>query len=343
MIGVNLTHKPHPNISSLITEGKTTFSDVSCVDPHQLSLANEEYKRVHDLLQVKEPMLFKGLSFDILIERYRMMRTQILSREGKHHQTLVDLAIETISEIYDIPEDQIKWNVSFNLEGFIDPSFEGEEELDIDPERLPYLNQEIKKRKILNALVHGSSMHIWKSCHHLVKTELKAISPVLPMLYDSYTSVLGFCIWQGLPDALQQGFEEGTLMTQGINRITFDDQDEPSIEVEAINFPSMLHEVNKGVIDLIICHGLPEDVTEDELKFIYSKADRYQDEYWHYIISPSIWARLLKFAKCRTQKLPEILMEISLLEFDHLETLMRALGDDSNRAEKLLEKYGITS
>jgi hypothetical protein len=104
-----------------------------------------------------------------------------------------------------------------------------------------------------------------------------------------------------------------------------------------------LHEVNKGVIDLIICHGLPEDVTEDELKYIYSKADRYQDEYWHYVVSPSIWARLLKFAKCKTQNLPNILMEISLLEFDELETLIRALGDDSDRAEKLLEKYGITN
>ena len=176
----------------------------------------------------------------------------------------------------------------------------------------------------------------------MVKEELKALSPVLPMLYDSYTSVLGFCIWQGLPDTLKQGFDEGTLVTQGINRITFDD-DQPSIEVEAINFPSMLHEVNKGVIDLIICHGLPEDVTEDELKYIYSKADRYQDEYWHYVVSPSIWARLLKFAKCKTQNLPNILMEISLLEFDELETLIRALGDDSDRAEKLLEKYGITN
>lgn len=340
MIGANLTHKPHPNISNLITEGKTTFSDVFCVAPYQISLANEEFARVHNHFELKEPLLFQNLSFELLIERYQMMRTQILSREGKHHERLAQLAIETISEIYDIPEDQINWNVNFNLEGLIDPAFEDDEELEIDPERIPFLQEEVKKRKILNALVHGSSMHIWKSCHHLVNSELKAISPVLPMLYDSYTAVLGFSIWQSLPDTLQQGFEEGTLMTQGINRITFDEEENPNIEVEAINFPAMLHEVNKGVIDLIVCHGLPE-VTEDELKYIYQKADRYQDEYWHYVISPSIWARLLKFAKTKTQNLPEIIMEISLLEFEELETLMRALGDNSDRTEKLLIKYGI--
>lgn len=341
MIGTNLVLKPHPNIAQLITEGKTTFSDVLCIEPFQISLASEEFERVHNHFQLKEPLLFQDAQFELLIERYQMMRTQILSREGKHHERLTQLAIETISEIYDIPEDQIKWNVNFNLEGLIDPSFEDDEELNIDPERIPFLEEQIKKRKILNALVHGSSMHIWKSCHHLVSSELKRISPILPLMYDSYTAILGFCIWQSLPDALQQGFEDGTLMTQGINRITFDQKENPNIEVEAINFPAMLHEVNKGVIDLIICHGLPEDVTEDELKYIYQKADRYQDEYWHYVISPSIWARLLKFAKTKTQNLPEIIMEISLLDFEQLETLMRALCENSDRTEKLLIKYGI--
>ena len=245
MIGANLTHQPHPEIETNITEGNTTFSDVLCVEPHLLSLADEEFTRVHDLFKLKENYLFQNPKFDLLIERYQMMRTQILSRETKHHKALIDLAIETISEIYGIPEDQINWDVKFNLEGFIDPSFEEPEELNIDPERLPYLKEEIQKRKLLNALVHGSSMLVWKSCHHLVGKELKEMSIVLPMLYDSYTAVLGYCIWLSLPNTIQQGFDEGTLMTQGINRITFDDQ-EPSIEVEAINFPAMLHEVNKG-------------------------------------------------------------------------------------------------
>lgn len=342
MIGSTKKVKPNPEIYKHIQNQNTTFSDIKSLSPHLISLADQEFSAVHDFLELKEKHLIDSFDFESLIKRLHMMRTQIISREGKHQKDLTKLAVSVISEIYDIPEDQINWDVKFSLEGLIDPSFE-EEELEIEPDRIPFVLKEIKKRKILNAFVHGSSMHIWKSCHHLVGDKLKKISPVLPILYDSYTSILGFCIWQNTPNGLEQGFNEGSLMTQGINRITFDEEETPNIEVEAVNFPSMLHEVNKGAMDLIICHGIPEDVTEGELKYIYSKADRYQDEFWHYLISPSLWSRLLKSLNTGTENIPEILMEISLLDLEQLETIMRALGEDSNRTIKILNSYGIAN
>lgn len=343
MIGDRLRHKPHPAIAELIAEERTPFSDL-CVSPFLFSLANEEFERVYNHLKEKEPLLFRNPEFDLLIERYKQMRDQILSRESNHTEELISLAIKAISEIYDIPEDQIKWNVNFNLEGLIDPSFVQDiDDLDIDEERLPYLQEQIEKRILLNSLVHGSSMHIWKSLHYIVSTELKKLSPILPVLYDVYTAVLGYSIWLSVPDGLQLAVDEGTLISQGINQITFDEDDDPQISVEAINFPAMLHEVNKGALDLIICHGIPEDVTEDELKYIYAIADKYSDEYWHYIISPSIWNRLLKYAKVRTKDLPDVLMELSLLDFTELKSVFTAICRDTDYAHEILIQNNVIS
>ena len=211
-----------------------------------------------------------------------------------------------------------------------------EEELNIDPDRMEFLLAEIKKRIILNTLAHGSSMHIWKSSHHIVSLELKELSPILPVLYDAYTAILGFLIWQSNPDQMQIAMDQGNLLAQGINKIKFD-EDEIEIEVEAVNFPAMLHEVNKAAIDLVICHGLPEDVSEDELKFIYQEADKYKDEFWHYLVSPSLWTRLLLSLKVTTQELPDCIMKIAQLDLNKLDHLFQLLADDKD-AENFLKQ-----
>lgn len=311
MIGERLAHKPHPALTELIQERKTPFSQF--FSPQQLiSLCDEEYTRVHQHLENKEPLLFRNPEFSLCVERYNQMRNQILSRESTHRDELTQLAIDVISEIYDIPEGQINWTADFNLEGMIDPSADQDtEDLDISPDRLPFLSAEIEKRVLLNSLVHGSSVHIWKSCHHIVSPELRELSPILPTLYDVYTAVLGYMMWQATPQMFEQAMAEGLLIGQGINQIEFGEDEEINISVEAINFPAMLHEVNKAALDLVICHGLPEDVTEDELKYIYAKADRYEDEFWHYLVSPSLWTRFIEAEKKPTTELPDVLMDLA--------------------------------
>lgn len=311
MIGETLRHKPHPALNELINQRKTPFSHL--FSPETLfSLCNQEYERVHEHLEEKEPLLFQNPEFSLCMERYKQMRDQIMSREANHREELIQLAIEVVSEIYDIPEGQLRWKVDFNLEGMIEPSMDQDtEELDIDPDRIPFLSAEIEKRVLLNMLVHGSSMHIWKSSHHIVSPELRELSPILPMLYDVYTAVLGYMMWQATPSMFEQAIEEGELIAQGINQLEFDDDEELQVTVEAINFPAMLHEVNKAAIDIVICHGIPDDVTEDELKYIYAKADRYEDEFWHYLVSPSVWARFISAENKTTQELPDAIMDLA--------------------------------
>ena len=335
LIGNNFKHKPHPAIEEHINLRLTPFTKI--FDPIQLlQLCDQEYTRVYEHLQAKEPQLFQNPELSLCVKRYEQMRNQILSREAPHREQLISLAIQVISEIYDIPEGQLRWKVDFNLENQIEPAEQGKEELDIDPDRMEFLLAEIKKRIILNTLAHGSSMHIWKSSHHIVSLELKKLSPILPVLYDAYTAILGFLIWQSNPDQMQIAMDQGNLLAQGINKIKFD-EDEIEIEVEAVNFPAMLHEVNKAAIDLVICHGLPEDVSEDELKFIYQEADKYKDEFWHYLVSPSLWTRLLLSLKVTTQELPDCIMKIAQLDLNKLDHLFQLLADDKD-AENFLKQ-----
>lgn len=47
-----------------------------------------------------------------------------------------------------------------------------------------YLLEEINKRLTLNLLIQGSAQHAFLTSHHLVRDELAAIDPNLPLLYD---------------------------------------------------------------------------------------------------------------------------------------------------------------
>jgi hypothetical protein len=339
MIGPEKKYQPHPNFARCIHNGQTTFSGVKGIDEYQISLANLEYDYVIDLFESKEPFTFKNLSFDNLMQRFMTLRGNVLTTEDPMRNQLKEIALQTITDLYNLPE--LKWDIEFSLESMI--NYESDKTpLDIDRSRMEFLNEEVKKRKILNSLVHGSSMHIWKSIHHIVKDEIRQLSPVLFSLYDSYVSTVGFIIWLYDPLAAAQNLQNGSQFSQGVNSIQFGDE-ETTIHVRAVNFPTMLHEINKGALDLIVCHGLPDNVSKDELKYIYREADKYEDEVWHYTISPAIWSKLITQLSLPSQALPEVIMKISKLSLSQLEDILDLTCREDSYLLTQLRKLNVIS
>lgn len=303
-------------------------------------LAFKEFKRCLDLFIERNP----GLSPDEAANRIAGVQALIIRNEEPFKKELEELAIDTIKDIYQVPD-------YVDLKGFIHPRLclDTEQDHDADPflelslEQKNKMRDEIQKRVILNGLVHGSSMHIWKGIYHLVAQELDAINPQLRELYNYYTSTIGIAIWLINPDQFQEVIDDGIkLTTQGFNKLEFDKEEcGGKIEAKGINFPVLLHELNKGVIDWLISAGIPQDYTADELRYYYSKADAYENEPWHYTLSPTLWSDLLQVAQVPNENIPKLISIIAKLSYQQLVDLFRLIEDDKESATKKIKGWKL--
>ena len=269
---------------------------------------------------------------------------QILLNEEPFKARLEELAIQTIKDIYQVPD-------YVDMKGFIHPRLsldteqdhDAESFLDLTLEQKNKMRDEIHKREILNGLCHGSSMHIWKGVYHLVAAELDEINPQLKGLYDYYTSTLGISIWLINPDMFQDMIENDTQLTQGFNELKFDKQKGfgGQIQAKGIDFPVLLHELNKGVVDWLISAGIPQEYTEQELTYYYSKADRYSAEPWHYTLSPTLWSDLLDVVQMPSEELPKLIRKLTKLSYPELVQLFRLIQDDIESAAKQIKGWNI--
>lgn len=268
----------------------------------------------------------------------------ISKQEKPFREELKQLAIETIKDLYKVP-DHVR------LQAFIETNIDLDTSQDDSPK--PFLNlsleqknqmrDEIQKRVILNGLVHGSSMYIWKSVYYIVRERLMSLNPILVQLYDEYTAGINFKFWTLDPVLTQSTIESGQQFTQGFNEIKFDEPGKPAANVlcKGINFPVLLHELNKGVMDYLICHGIPKEYSEEELRYYYSKADAYENEIWHYLLSPTLWNDLLETADVLPENLPRVMMKLSKLSYQTLTEIFRAMMDDKDKARIKLEVWNV--
>jgi hypothetical protein len=304
-------------------------------------LAGQEFKSVCDLFQRRFGDEIKPS--DVLLKVMGLF--EYISRKEKPFVAdLQSLAVEIIRDLYDVPEH-------VDLKAFIEPRIHLDTEQDNNPE--PFLElsleqkntmrDEIQKRVILNGLVHGSSMHIWKGVYYLVKDKLDEMNPQLVELYDEFTAGINFQFWMMNPEGIQNAIENGQQLTQGFNEIKFDQPGKPQATVlcKAINFPALLHEVNKGVIDYLICHSIPKHYSKEELAYYYSKADNYQHEFYHYLLSPTLWVDLLDVLHIDSHLIPNAILQITKLSYSELTDLFRTIINDKAKGREKAIYYKI--
>lgn len=336
-----LEYKPNQTLIKRIDSKMFSLDQNKVFSYKPEQLAFQEYNRCLQLFEQRNP----GLSPDKAKQRMAGSQVLIVKAEAPHREQLENLAIETIRDIYQV-------HAYVDLKAMIRPRLSLDVDQDDDPE--PFLEltleqknsmrDEIYKRQILNGLVHGSSMHVWKGIYHLVSDELDKINPQLRELYNYYTSTLGIALWMKNPNQFQQAIEEDVQWTQGYNTLKFDKEKGygGQIQAAAINFPVMLHELNKGVVDWLISAGIPQSYSEDELRYYYAIADDYKHEVYHYLLSPTLWIGLLDAAKVSNENLPKLISRLTKLSYQELVTLFRLIQDNPEQAKEKIKSWRIS-
>jgi len=303
-------NKPDRGVQDKLSQGDTPFDKVEFPDTpedrpesnFQELLASERYRDV--IAKVQEytgrPVSMEGTSGMMPLQHAMLQSFQnITQTEMAHREELEQLAIEVVKEEMKLPDDAFQWDVKIVGMGEVD--MEGmemgnqnqeddeaaiENEVEIAAE-LENLDQEKAKRRLINSIIQGSAMKGYYMYHN-VADRLEEItgSNTLIRDYGIMMSVNDTMYWQ-LPDqmmntAMQGGSAAGS---EEVDRNT----DPPTIKARGINFPVLVHEIIKGVMEVFAVQGLPDDGSAQD---VIASEDTLEKEVWDIRLGPSIWSKI---------------------------------------------------
>jgi hypothetical protein len=309
---------------------------------------------------------------------------QIIQIERNHREELEQLAVQIVKEEMGLSDDDFNFDAKiigqdeFDVSDFnreqggeqnpqaaniddeemenIEPeTIEIEEELYVD---LAQLNLERAKRRLINSIIQGAS----KKGHYmyqLIPERLQQItgSDSLINLYGIMMSVNDANYWQ-LDDETIKSMGDSVAGKVKLNLPGEDGEEggeedgeeqngKPTIQARGVNFPVLVHELIKGVIEMLGVHGQKTGYNQTpQEKEMYKKVSELEDtlekEMWDLRLGPAIWDRirasfpeevLLENGKQLQNYLFMNIFELPAKEFL---VLMREVISNSNEGKNLL-------
>jgi len=244
-------------------------------------------KRFKDVLKAfKRHHGVEEINVDEFLSGQADLMRQIIKLEHKHEDELIEMAINMVREEFDVTEEDVIIEAKFTTDMSLNKDIN---KLKINPttniefdnhDEFVQANKEVYKRRMVNALIQGSAK---KTNHmfHMIDAELQELEPMLPNLYAKLMSAADYMYM------VQD--DHKPRMIGGIVNVEFpkSEGDIPKIIVEAMTLPVLIHEIVKGVMEILSYHGLPKD--PKIAQFVIDKADFMAAESWDMRLGPPIW------------------------------------------------------
>lgn len=269
--------------------------------------------------------------------------------EKPHRKALEDLAVDIVRTDFNIREGDVIFNVKLKGLGNVPfpPEMKQDEEEMMEPPEITEANymydvdDEVQKRRLINSLISGAS----KKGHyifHLGKPELDAINNKLIPLYQLIMSANDISYWMMGESFVQMAMEsDDDVSHAGYEKITFNEDGIPVITVEAVNFPTLLHEIIKAVVELIATLALPDD--KAMTNYIYDMADYVKAEMWYLRLGPVFWERLMDCIPVNHAAIKsQLLGKLFEAETDDFNDIMRSAisTDNQQKAKNFFDDWG---
>jgi hypothetical protein len=160
--------------------------------------------------------------------------------------------------------------------------------------RTDKVNLEKAKRRLINGIIQGVSKK-GHYMYHMVTDKLRDITGSDDLINDYSTLMSGndTLFWQ-LSDEVMLGIASGEMGGGGGGAAGKEKVDmnttPPTIYVEGINFPVLIHECLKGIVELTAIYGQPQDA--ETFQEVESSEDTMIGELWDQRLGPVIWSIL---------------------------------------------------
>jgi len=295
-----------PSLQQRIEKGEFPGKDLPAypsVDPSGVEdkfeelVASKRFRQVVD--QVKR---YTGLR-EVTPRTYGQLQSLLMQSfqkvnqiEKQNKEELEQLAVDIVKEEMALPDNAFQFDAKLVNMGQVDTSkMKGgldeptQQNLDAEEEAMEEFENfdlERQKRRFLNQLIQGAS----KKGHymfHLVEDELNQINPDLLNLYGVMMSINDLIYWI-MPDQTTTMMAASGQNVGGSEEIDVE-TDPPTIKARGISFPVLVHELIKGVMEVLGTQGLPDD--EKQARKVMDSEDTLVAEVWDLRLGPIIWEK----------------------------------------------------
>jgi hypothetical protein len=310
--------RPDSGVEDKLKQGETPFKKVPLPktgdEPNknfQEVLGSERYKQLLATLRryVPNAPTLRGMEGVMSLQHLLMnAHNTIVQAELNHREELERLAVELVIKEMGIPEGSIEFDAKIIGMGEVDTddfnrddnNEENPEEVDIDSDidlgvevnlfnDLQGLDVEKAKRRLINSIIQGAS-NKGHYMYHLAPEKIGEITgnPNLINMYGIMMSINDLSYWQLSDETIKQMGNSGAGKEQ-VERPE-DEDGVAKVVARGINFPVLVHELIKGVLELFAIQGRPED--EETYDEVESSEDTLEKEMWDLRLGPAIWDRL---------------------------------------------------
>lgn len=263
-------------------------------DTFEELVASKRFKSVVDRVKQYTGIESVGRGSFMQLQRLMMGATmKIMQIESQHKEELEDLAVRIVKEEFNVSDDDLQFDAKIVGMGQIDMSgMQGqsqEQQMDSEEEAMEEFEDfdlEKQKRRFLNQLIQGAS----KKGHymfHLVEEELNEINPELINLYGVMMSINDLVYWI-MPDQTTMMMAQSGASIAGKEEVDLE-TDPPTVIARGITFPVLVHELVKGVMEVLAASGLPSD--PNKAKRVIDSEDTLVAEVWDLRLGPVIWEK----------------------------------------------------
>lgn len=334
--------RPHSDIERKLSTGDTPLKKIPLPktgeEPNknfQEILASTRYKevvnKVRQYTRLGNQSTVQG-SMNPLTMMMMDSHNRIVNIESRYREQLQDLAIELVKKEMGLNDDDFIFDAKivgmgeistddFNREMGDDQNID-EVEIEKDLfDDLETLDLEKAKRRLINSMIQGASKK-GHYMYHMVSEKIREITGTedLVNLYGILMSVNDTLYWQLSDEQMKMMMGGGGGAASVGGKESIDRNTEPpTIIARAVNFPILVHELIKGIMEVISIKGRPQDEEGNEMDFsdVEQSEDTLEKEMWDLRLGPAIWE------KVRNRFPEEILVDedkyrMQLILFSHI-------------------------
>ena len=365
--------RPYQGLQDKLSQGDTPLKKIPLPstgeEPNknfQELLASDRYRqvvaKVREYTGVETPMQGEQ---GVMPLAHMMMsaHNEIVQTEAAHREELERLAVELVMKEMGIPEGALQFDAKIVGMGEIDTqNFNREmqqQQPNIDPvdieqdlmSDLESMTMEKAKRRLINNMIQGASKK-GHYMYHYVADKIREItgSDRIINQYGILMSINDTLYWQLSDETMKMmmGGPGGGGSVGGKEEVKRN-TNPPTIVARGINFPILVHELIKGIMELFAIQGRPtdEEGNEDEEAWseIEGSEDTLEKEMWDLRLGPAIWDRvrrqfpeeiLLDENKFELQNY--LLVEIFKLPAKHFLVFMKEVLSGSENGKRLMNE-----
>jgi hypothetical protein len=355
----------NPDIEGKLKSGEHIFGKSksmpvgSDLQNYSEKMASKRFKEI--INKVKRYHGIQNISPMMMQQMFQIM-SEVSQIETRHKDALEQLAIDIVSEEFDIPDQMLEATLSppgTDL-GFGDDEEEEEDDYDSDfnvpkspksAQRMEELEMEVDKRRVINALMQGAS----KKGHyifHMVADELDSIDPRLMGLYGKLMSLADFQYWI-IPDSAMGGQAGGVEKIEWRKAEAPEDEDEeeemekvdieeddeiPVVVAKAWIFPLLVHELIKGTLELSAINWADGHLDFEEQAEVIKKADTVEGEIWGMRLGPGMWEKFLDCVGSDNYDMKQwLFQELTKLPAKQFHEFMKEILSGSQKCKEVIQ------